>query len=125
MPNEGTRTTQTILAGREDGVPGNCIQAAVASLLGLPLDAVPHVLLWDRWNHVLAEWLTERGYTFRALYTAEIPFERCIVAGMSPRGVPHVCIAEAGQIVWDPHPSRDGLSRVDEAWFIESEASRG
>jgi hypothetical protein len=81
--------TQTILAGREDGVPGNCIQAAVASLLDLPIDAVPHFLLWEQWNVALAEWLTERGYTIRCRYTTEIPRERCIVAGVSPRGIAH------------------------------------
>jgi hypothetical protein len=109
---------QTILAGRGDGVPGNCVQAAVASLLDLPIEAVPHFLLFDRWNHVLTDWLNERGYGIRVLNATEIPDERCIVAGMSPRGVAHVCIAEAGRIVWDPHPSGDGLTKVDEAWFL-------
>jgi hypothetical protein len=41
------QVVQTILAGREDGVPGNCVQAAVASYLEVPIDAVPHFLLWD------------------------------------------------------------------------------
>lgn len=110
--------TQTLLAGREDGVPGNCIQAAVATLLGKPIEAVPHVLLFDRWNHMLAEWLAEQGYLMRVRLTDHIPEDRCIVAGMSPRGVAHVCVAEAGEIAWDPHPSRAGLIRIDEAWFI-------
>lgn len=108
--------TQTILAGREDGVPGNCVQAAVATVLGLPIEAVPHFLLWEHWNHALSEWLMERGYGLRCRFTSEIPDERCIVAGRSPRGISHVCVAEGGEIIWDPHPDRTGLVAVDEAW---------
>lgn len=109
---------QTILAGREDGVPGNCVQAAVASVLGLPIEAVPHFLLWLEWNHVMVEWLAEKGYSIKCRFTTEIPEERCIVAGMSPRGVAHVCVGRDGRVVWDPHPSGAGLTRVDEVWFI-------
>jgi len=111
--------TQTLLAGREDGVPGNCVQAAIATLLGEPIDAVPHFLLWLEWNHVMVEWLAEKGWRIYCRFTDTIPDERCIVAGVSPRGVAHVCVAENGRIVWDPHPSRDGLTKIDEAWFIE------
>lgn len=110
--------TQTLLAGRTDGVPGNCVQAAIASLLSLPIEAVPHFLLWKLWNYRLREWLEEQGYTISVRSMNSIPAERCIVAGMSPRGVAHVCVAEGGRVVWDPHPSRAGLGRVDEAWFI-------
>jgi len=118
-PRPDEVVTQTILAGREDGVPGNCIQAAVASLLSLPIDAVPHFLLWRIWSRALSDWLAERDLAIRVRYVTEIPTERCIVAGRSPRGVAHVCVAEGGAIVWDPHPSRDGLVSVAEAWFIE------
>lgn len=110
--------TQTILAGGDDGVPGNCIQAAIATLLDIPIDAVPHFLLWLNWSRVMGEWLAEKGYTIRMRYTSEIPAERCIVGGMSPRGVAHVCVAEGGEIVWDPHPSRGGLTRISEAWTL-------
>lgn len=115
------QVTQTLLAGRDDGVPGNCVQAAVASLLGLPIEAVPHFLLWEQWNYVRASWLEERGYALTCTQTQELPpLGRCIAAGMSPRGIRHVCVAEDGRIAWDPHPSGDGLVSVDEIWFIDS-----
>lgn len=115
--------TQTILAGREDGVPGNCVQAAVASMLGLPLDAVPHFTLFRDWWTVMCGWLADKGYAVTRLGTRKIPLSRrCIVVGRSPRDITHVCVAEGGQIVWDPHPSRAGLANVIEAWFIDEAA---
>jgi hypothetical protein len=38
-------------------------------------------------------------------------------SGPSPRGVNHVCIYLNGQMVHDPHPSRDGL--LEEKYFYE------
>lgn len=73
---------QTIFGGVSDGtsfadvwtddpewVPGNCLQAAVASLMDLPLDAVPHVNNDRRpglggWL-ALREWARGRSYDFR------------------------------------------------------------
>lgn len=37
-----TPVDQTILHDPQTGAIGNCMQAAIASLLDLPLDAVPH-----------------------------------------------------------------------------------
>lgn len=112
--------TQTILAGREDGVPGNCVQAAVASFLDLPIEAVPHFVLFADWWSAMCDWLAERGYEVERVGTREIPPGCCVVVGRSPRGITHVCVAERGQIVWDPHPSREGLEQVTEAWFIRT-----
>lgn len=39
------------------------------------------------------------------------------VCGPSARGVSHVCIYRNGQMVHDPHPSRDGL--LQEKYFYE------
>lgn len=117
--------TQTIVAGREDGVPGNCMQAAVATLLGVPLDAVPHFVLFDDWRTATRQWLDERGLVwtcFKPHESGALPDQRCIAAGESPRGVGHVCIVEHGEIAWDPHPSRDGLTVIDELWFFTTPA---
>ena len=36
-----------------------------------------------------------------------------LVSGKSPRGVHHICIYKNGELVHDPHPSRDGLVSLD------------
>lgn len=117
--------TQTITydPDREaDGIYGNCLQAAVASLLDKPLDAVPHFSAFLWWNEALTLWARGEGYLVEGERTDTIPDRLCIVGGKSPRGVPHVCVAEHGEILWDPHPSRDGLVTITEAtWFVEHE----
>ncbi len=117
--------TQTILFDPElnrQGVIGNCLQAAVASLLDLPLDAVPHFSSFVWWTTAMELWARGRNLTVKTeeVTWESMPERRCIVGGWSPRGVQHVCIAEGGNIVWDPHPSSDGLEGVtDVMWFEE------
>jgi hypothetical protein len=114
--------TQTILASTEledTGVYGNCLQAAVASLLGRPLDAVPHFLTFRDWPSAMRIWCTTEQLTVRQVGAGEdIPAERCILIGRSPRGYGHACIGVGGVVVWDPHPSRDGLTFITGAIVI-------
>lgn len=113
--------TQTILFEselQERGIYGNCLQAAVASLLGLPLDAVPHFSTFAWWPQALNLWAHGRQLKVCGERTDTIPDRRCIVGGKSPRAVAHVVVGNHGQVVWDPHPSRDGLVSVtDVTWF--------
>lgn len=119
------RVTQTILYDPDlntKGVWGNCIQAAVASYFGLPLDAVPHFLTFAMWDEALLLWLDGHGLTWRqehATEPPEPPHAPCLLSGRSPRGIGHVVYrAEDGEI-WDPHPSRDGLTEVRSIWWFE------
>lgn len=102
------QVTQTIMVGDGSGLPGNCLQAAVASLLELDLDEVPHFAVHDDWLERLVDFVNERGYSLTS--QAERPASG-LAFGPSPRGVSHaVVIAEDEN--WDPHPSRDGLVSV-------------
>jgi hypothetical protein len=117
--------TQTITYSPEreaEGIYGNCLQAAVAALFDKPLDAVPHFSAFLWWEQALALWAKGEGYRVEDWDTTVIPDRLCIIGGKSPRGVPHVCVADGGRIVWDPHPSRDGLVTITSAtWFVEDE----
>jgi hypothetical protein len=117
-----SEVTQTILYDPERnaaGIYGNCMQAAVASLLDLEMDAVPHFAQFLWFPAAIELWARGRGLTRRVVQTDVIPQERCIVGGLSPRGVSHVCVAEGGRIIWDPHPSRAGLDTIVDAWFFD------
>lgn len=127
--------SQTIFASDENaarGVYGNCFQAALASYLYRPLDSVPHVSAFAMWEQALDLWAAGEGYqvlswdvappapvTDGALHP-EIRTDRILVGGLSPRDVQHVCVADHGRIVWDPHPSRAGLADVRTIWRITS-----
>lgn len=124
--------TQTITVGDGSGKRGNCLQAAVASFLRADLDRVPDFAnlgpldedgfgIW--WDCLFYGYLVAKGFLVRTvgLGNKPIPAERCLVYGTSPRGngINHVVVADHGRIVWDPHPSRDGLAVVQGAWIPE------
>lgn len=134
-----TPRTQTITAERKDGhsaagLPGNCLQAAVASLLDLELDEVPHFALFVDWFAAMRRWARERDGDFTYFPApgtddqyAEV-WERVvewgrggdvyvILGGPSPRGpFGHVVVGNVDlEVVHDPHPSRAGLVEVEDA----------
>ena len=119
---------QTILVGDRDGVPGNCLQAAIASVLDLPLDAVPHFVNFVWFDPAVELWARGRGLTVKRQGFPEkpapspevIPDRPCLVSGKSERGFLHTVVGDHGQVVWDPHPSQAGILDVWEVeWFEE------
>jgi hypothetical protein len=110
--------TQMILHGDPSGVPGNCLQAAVASLLNLPLDDVPHFILHDDWLEQLAAFCIAHGYR-PIMRMPDVPVAYGMAWGPSERGVRHAVVWVDGQIAWDPHPSRAGLLKVTELIAFE------
>jgi hypothetical protein len=105
--------TQTVLGrGPEFGEPtSNGMQAALATVFGLPLDAVPHFPdtepstgWWDRMN----AWLAEHYGVVLVSCTAgtwEVPRVLHLTQGNTVRDVPHVVVSFGGQLLHDPHPS--------------------
>lgn len=114
-----------------EGNPGNCFQAAVASLLELDLHEVPHFARHHSWWFTLRRWARERGGDFTWYPTNDdaypglpvpeswAPTGYVIAGGPSPRGpFQHVVITDlAGNLVHDPHPSSAGLPEVLEVYL--------
>lgn len=106
--------TQTILDTGDRTREGNCLQAAVASLLHLGLDDVPHFVQQhsdsdgrEDWLDLLCAWLNGRGLH---LYRVDPePGEDYFEFGKTERGTTHVVICRDGRMIHDPHPSRSGL----------------
>jgi len=109
----------------DDGTPGDCYRAALASLLNLPAEDVPHFGLYLSWWDETRRWLQGRGQDLAYaevgddLHKLWVELEHAtpvIVGGRSPRGAfGHVVVGFVdGTVLWDPHPSRDGLRTVDE-----------
>lgn len=107
--------TQTILVGNADGTPGNCVQAAVACLLDMDLDDVPHFARIGGWLEWLCTWAALNGWLVLR-HNPGYQARMAIASGPSPRGVQHAVVMLDGEIVWDPHPSRDGILRVTDIW---------
>lgn len=117
--------SQTILH-TQDGPPGNCMQACVASVLELPLEEVPHFCADNRWPFNFHEWLNERGLFFLEVSFAEHGIDARadymgyhLIAGPSPRGnFLHSVVALNGEMVFDPHPDRTGLAGDLKDWLF-------
>lgn len=135
MTSESTHTQgrvdQTILATDPER-PGNCLSAAVASYLRIPLGRVPHFIEYDAeattdgteggngWWLMLLGFMAGFGLWPLTLDTPDDgePGEVLFVAGPSPRGVFHQVLYRDGALWHDPHPSKDGITEVREvlAW---------
>ena len=106
------QVTQTITIGDGSGRPGNCLQAAVASLLDLDLADVPHFIDCPPevdWLERLVAFGAEHGYS--VVYRGE-PVAFGLAFGRSPRDASHAVVVIDGEVVWDPHPSGDGLVSI-------------
>lgn len=102
---------------------GNCFAACVASILGLPLEAVDFDGSADWWNRADAA-LRKIGWAYFEAKVAEgweaiVPRGAYYIAsGMSPRGIKHAVVHRDGQMVHDPNPARAGILSVEEIGFL-------
>jgi len=117
---------------------GNCLTAVVASLLNLPIEAVPNfvqedvdsggekdwwVSCWTFIHEQDAHMVLLRDHTQPASpFPLPEPGEVYTVSGPSPRDarVHHVVLFRDGEMVHDPHPDRTGLLSFadDYRWTI-------
>lgn len=134
---------QTIFGDGKDGsTPGNCFQVAIASLLELPVDVVPHFAAMDDFQGGALAFLRDRGKTvsiyrerwkgsptvFSDATIAPLNYapnnQMMLAMGQAPRGFYHVVLWKAGHLVHDPHPDGSGLiGEPDEYWSIKDAAA--
>lgn len=115
-----TPVTQTLFRDEANGTRGNCLQAAVASVLDLPLDAVPHFVSFDDWASVFIDFLAIHGMEWRSRYVLRDapPTGIAIAYGTSPRGIKHAVVTDGWRLVHDPHPDGGGLTSLDGWWEL-------
>ncbi|WP_156748614.1 hypothetical protein [Mycobacterium sp. 1465703.0] len=131
---------QEFLHDPDTGSVGDCWRAGIASILGCPIAAVPHfvrdypnqdgdeVARWfaetQQWliaNHDVTILYYDTPDAVRAECRAETSsYPHILIDGRSPRGVAHVVVGDAitGEIMHDPHPSRDGLADITGAFVL-------
>lgn len=99
-----------------ESMRGNCTEAALASLFELGIDDVPQFSEMNesgRWYIEFVNWCARRGIELYR-FDEEMCFAGYYLAsGPSPRGVNHMVVMKDGALAHDPHPSRDGIERVD------------
>ena len=135
------RQKQKYLHRPEKGEIGDCYRTAIACVLGVPRDSVPHfveIYGWDNGDEVYAallEWLKrERGMTILRfpIWHFDQGYEialstllawnpnagRFIFTGTSRNGTLHCVVAHAGEIEWDPAIDNSGIvGPASDGWF--------
>jgi len=108
-----------------DGIPGDCWRAALASLLDLDVEEVPHFGLYVSWWLESRRWMRSRGVDLAYYYASDwIGADSgppMVLDGPSPRGPFRHCVVGlpgTGELVWDPHPTRMGLVEVEGFFMI-------
>lgn len=98
---------------------GNCLQAAVATVTGIPLAQVINVLDGHApeamWFERLQGWGLLYGWLIDAVGPEEPPVGVHIAVGPSPRREDqlHAIVAKDGKALWDPNPSDHYLLSVN------------
>lgn len=112
-----------------DGEHGNCLQAAIASILELPLEIAPDLSDFpDDWWDTLQEWAAILGYyflNFESSYTIEDL--QGWLKGPAMVGVKSIngdyghMIVVSPEEVWNPSPNRDkwgGSYEITDMWVL-------
>jgi len=119
-------TEQNILHDPDTAQVGNCLPAGLASLPPLSIADVPHFcqLYPARWRKKLNEWLRHFGIAYLAIngdskkIFEDFGIAGCYheIAGASPRfpDLLHSCVGEDGELIFDPHPSNQGVADAQE-----------
>ena len=94
----------------------NCMQCAVAYMLGVPVRDVPDfstqataLQAWEDFDGFIAS----RGFSSVILPPGFCPEADYLASGGTERGTKHIVVMNDGQLVFDPHPSNAGLSSID------------
>lgn len=118
-----TPQRQTVFVDTHPKGWGNCQSAAMASILDMPLSEVIDTTdekvradgFWEPINH----WLNKRGLKMTSIGDSVGPGDErlkgkySLGCGPSPRGAFwHVVVCKHGRMVFDPHPSDDGLLEI-------------
>lgn len=132
---------QLFLHDPENGIYGDCMRTAVACLLGIPADYIPHFNDRsdgrddDTVTRMYNNWMRSRGLACITTYyqgtedleTVQInanmhsfglPY---MLSGTSRTGVDHVVICHKGKIIWDPSKTDAGIVGPLKSglWLIE------
>lgn len=112
---------QTKMHNPKEGIRGNCLAAAIASVMELSIEDVPafedsYDLPDDQWQELLWDFLHAKKYDLEQWDDA--PNGYAIAHGVGARGVRHSVVVLDGVFAHDPHPSRGFLESVDYYWRL-------
>lgn len=97
------------------------MQCAVAYLLQVPVEEVPHFgesgiaeECWDMFDDYFLS-IGEMIVMWSADKTSDKVY---LASGDTVRGTSHMVVMQNGKLLFDPHPSNAGLSRIVCTWML-------
>lgn len=117
------KLTQTKLHKPEEGIRGHHAVTSYACYFDLEIEEVPNIEdLFDCqpstfWYDCFSLWMKDYMQHNERVHSTD-PYldghnDYYFAVGPSSRGCKHQVIYKGGELYWDPHPSREGLTSVD------------
>lgn len=122
QPQEGEVEPRKVMQ-TEFGVDGNCQSACIATITGIPLDAIPNFTKLGKTDlqrrQAMCEWLWAHGWGIVTFVASDTEIRRwypgfVIAGGESARGIYHGVVYKDGELWHDPHPDGTGLTKVED-----------
>jgi hypothetical protein len=114
---------------------GNCFAACIASVFEVEISDLPDEMerlreydgdhncdaakewAWAQHWTDMSDWAKERGFGLLHLLgnegSGQLHAGICLIGGAGPRGFSHSVVGRGRRIIWDVHPTRDGLLDED------------
>jgi hypothetical protein len=116
---------QTKFKGVDGSNCGNCLAAAIASILEIPLFLVPQfeegfASHGAKWQIALARFTAGHGLDTETFVTDPMLDRPYLATGVSPRSAPdnpfnHCVVYQSGKLIHDPYPGGNGV--IDPFFF--------
>lgn len=109
---------------KERGEVGDCVRAATASILGVPIAEVPHFVKDHdhNWRAEWEDWLEARGWNVVEIDPRQGPDCYHLAAGPTIRSKDetalHMVVMKGPWLAHDPHPSHAGLLAANRKFIL-------
>ena len=115
---------QTLFYNKELNQRGDCLRACIATLLDIKPETLPHSTHFSDYIEVEEIYWNYTGFmcvdSLDKIQDEEGIDGLFMAYGESSRGCYHaVIINKQGEIVHDPHPSKEGIKDIQGIWIIE------
>lgn len=90
-----------------------CLQECLTRITQIPIEQIPD-FDGTEWRPHLEAWLDGRGYKLHLFdhKLSMIYYGDTIAKGPTERGTEHAVIMNRGELVYDQHPSKSGLTQI-------------
>lgn len=98
----------------------DCLVCCLSWVLGLPYEEVPHFVrdFGGMWMEELREWLDDRGLEIVSMDNHWPRKGVYLADGWTDRETSHMTVWRGVEMVFDPHPSRAGLTNVRRTYWL-------